>query len=508
MTGSIDWLIPELIIASPLIYLAGRIAQRLNDSYGWRVTGSIAARWMALLALIAAWALLAPGLLSLGEPGGGAIEAPMMQSLGLRFDGLSLLLALVSISLGAMVALFSQSYMSGEPSEEKFYALLVMLVGVIVGLGAARDLFNLWIWFEAMAVSSYFLVAFYRDRAAALEAGLKYLMQSTVGSSLVLMGIATVLASAGTLDLAAIRTTQASVGALRLAGVFLVIGFGVKASLVPLHTWLPDAHSQAPSGISAMLSGIVIEAGLIAMLRSVGPLSGSAFPWSKLLLGFAVLNMLLGNFLALRQRQVKRLLAYSSIAQLGYMLLGLGIGLDTGDAAGVQGGLFHLINHGLMKGLAFLAAGGLLYCLHLALGDHGPLTIDDLSGGARRYPVASFSLSIALLGLAGLPPMAGFMSKWQIFIAGMRASSLTLHWLIIFAALNSVFSLAYYTPMINALYKRQPSALVASGRRMPLGMEIPIAALAIAILVLGVWPGLATNMTQAAGRAVMASFGL
>jgi formate hydrogenlyase subunit 3/multisubunit Na+/H+ antiporter MnhD subunit len=249
--------------------------------------------------------------------------------------------------------------------EEKYYAMLLAMMGVMIGLGCAGDLFNLWVWFEAMAVSSYLLVAFYREQSASLEAGMKYLVQSALGSVLVLLGIALVLAQTGTLNLDKIRlATQVGSPAMLAAGALFVIGFGVKIAMVPMHTWLPDAHSQAPSGISAMLSGVVIEAGLVALLRSLMPLAGVTPSWGILLMGFGALNMLYGNLLALRQEQVKRLLAFSSLSHVGYMLLGLGIALHVGQAAGAQGAFFHLFNHGLMKGLAFLAAGALLYVLH------------------------------------------------------------------------------------------------------------------------------------------------
>ena len=204
--------------------------------------------------------------------------------------------------------------------------MLVALVGVMIGLGCATDLFNLWVWFEAMAISSYLLVAFYRDQPASLEAGVKYLVQSAVGSVLVLLGIALVLALTGTTNLAEIRVAAGRVEGLPLlaAGALFMIGFGVKAALVPMHTWLPDAHSQAPSGISAMLSGVVIEAGLIALLRAVASLSGVTLSWGVLLMAFGALNMLAGNLLALRQKQVKRMLAFSSLSHMGYMLLGSG----------------------------------------------------------------------------------------------------------------------------------------------------------------------------------------
>ena len=184
--------------------------------------------------------------------------------------------------------------------------------------------------------------------------------------------------------------------------------------------------------------------------------------------------------MALQQKQVKRLLAYSSVAHVGYMLLGLGITFYSGNAAGAQGSLFHLFNHALMKGLAFLSAGALLYTLHIRAGDHEPLMLADLAGAARRYPLVALGLSIAVLALGGLPPLAGFMSKWQIFVAGFQTGNLWIELAVIFAALNSVLSLAYYAPLVNAMYRLEPSARVRQGKRLPLVMSFPL-------VVLG-WP--------------------
>lgn len=294
---------------------------------------------------------------------------------------------------------------------------------------------------------------------------------------------------------------------LLAAGALFTIGFGVKIALVPLHTWLPDAHSQAPSAISAMLSGVVIETGLIALLRALAALAGIAVSWGVLLMGFGALNMLVGNLLALRQTQVKRLLAYSSISQVGYMLLGLGIGIYAGQSAGVQGGLFHLLNHGLMKGLAFLAAGALLYALYTAVGQHGTLTIYDLSGAAHRYPLEALALSLAVLALAGLPPLAGFMSKWQILAAGFATHDLLIAGLVVFAALNSVLSLAYYAPLVNAVYRQQPSAAVQRGRPLPIAMKAPLILLGLAVVAIGLWPALLNWLTEPAAAAVLSALG-
>ncbi len=489
------WMILLPLAATPAVYLAGRATKPRG----------VIARRAALPVLLATWVAFGLAVSDFDAHGAATYT---LGTLALRCDGLSLLLAALTLALGTLVLIYSGPYLRGEPGQEKYYASLLALLGVMMGLGCAGDLFNLWVWFEAMAVASFLLVMFYHEQAHALEAGLKYLAQSAVGSSLVLLGIALVLAQTGTLDLEAIHTAALPSATLLAAGALFVIGFGVKVALVPLHTWLPDAHSQAPSGISAMLSGVVIEAGLVALLRALAALAGVTTAWGELLMIFGALNMAAGNLLALRQTQVKRLLAYSSLSHIGYMLVGLGIALHVHDATGAEGGLFHLLNHGLMKGLAFLAVGALMYALHLTSGhDHRPLTIADLSGAATRYPLVALALSVAVLGLGGLPPLAGFMSKWQIFVAGFRTRDGWIEALVIFAALNSVLSLAYYAPLVNTIYRRQPSAGVQSGRALPLAMTAPLIALGLAVIVVGVWPGTLRWLAEPAGRALLAAFG-
>lgn len=189
------------------------------------------------------------------------------------------------------------------------------------------------------------------------------------------------------------------------------------------------------------------------------------------------------------------------------MLLGIGITIETGQAAGAQGGLFHLFNHGLMKGLAFLAAGSILYAIYISRGDHRPLTVADLAGAAQRYPLASFTLSVAVLGLGGLPPLAGFMSKWQIFVAGFETNNSLIQGLVIFAALNSVLSLAYYAPLVNAAYRLKPSDAVQSGKPLGWSMRAPLILLALAIVLLGTYPSLLNWLTEPASRALFSAMG-
>jgi proton-translocating NADH-quinone oxidoreductase chain N len=490
------WMIVLPLVASPVIYLAGRL---LKENGAW------AARWLALIALLLTWIPFAKAAFVLDDEG---TTVYTLKAVTLQMDYLGLLLAALSLGLGTLVVLYSGPYMADDEGQEKYYACLVAMVGVMMGLGCANDLFNLWIWFETMAVSSFLLVAFYHEQASSIEAGVKYLVQSAVGSVFVLLGISLVLAETGTLNLQEISLAADNTEMMLAAGALFVIGFGVKVAMVPMHTWLPDAHSQAPSGISAMLSGVVIEAGLLALLRVLAALADVSASWGEILMGFGALNMLLGNLMALRQSQVKRLLAYSSLSHVGYMLLGLGIAFYAKENGGAQGSMFHMLTHGMMKGLAFLAAGTLLYTLHIAVGDHGPLTVSDLNGASKKYPLAALGLSLAVLGLGGLPPLAGFMSKWQIFTAGFATHNRWIEALVVFAALNSVLSLGYYAPLVNALYRQKPSAAVELGKPMPVLMTVPVVVLSVAVIAVGLWPHLLNWLSGPAGDALLTAIRL
>ncbi|MBI5298620.1 MAG: NADH dehydrogenase [Chloroflexi bacterium] len=493
------------LVSSPVVYLFGRLTSRAEvlNRQGWIV------RALALLAVTATWWPFVN--LWLEFQAGGKRLFTNVESIWIQLDGLTFLLAAMVLTLGTLAILFSGRYMAGEIGEEKYYAMLLAMIGLMIGLGCANDLFNLWVWFEAMAVSSYLLVAFYREQPGSLEAGMKYVVQSAVGSVLALLGVALVLAQTGTLDMDQI---QLMVGTMKLnhlgllaAGALFFIGFGVKVAMVPLHTWLPDAHSQAPSGISAMLSGVVIEAGLVAMLRALSTLTGFALSWGWLLLGFGALNMLYGNLLALQQVQVKRMLAFSSLSHIGYILMGLGIALVSGQAAGAQGASFHLFTHMLMKGLAFLAVGAAMYALFHEQGIHRPLVAHDLNGISTRYPWVALSLSIALLALGGLPPLAGFMSKWQIFVAGFQSGNGWLMGFVVFAALNSVLSLAYYAPLVNRMYRCVSATSVKKGSAaISWTLQLPLLLLALAVVVLGLFPSLMNWLTEPAGAALMSIF--
>jgi len=490
------------LLASPVIYLVGRINVKLTRDH----TAEWPARGLAAVALLAT--LVPLYYTAQAFKAQGQYEMHFHQ-IALRMDSVSLLMSTTIVVLGLLVTVFSSNYMSGEENEEKFYALLVALVGALIGMTCAVDLFNLWVWFEAMSITSVMLVAFYKNQAGALEASIKYLVQSAVGSVFILFGIALVYAFAGGLNFDTIQAnlTQSS-PLLLLAAALFIIGFGVKAAFVPLHTWLPDAHSQAPSGISAMLSGVVVEVALLALLRTLSSISLVSLTTGTILLVFGALNILVGNLMALRQTQVKRLLAYSSVAHVGYIVLGFGFTLTYGGINGAQGAFFHIINHAAMKGLAFLSVGALMYVLLIANHNHRALEVDDLNGVSTRYPLLAFTLSLAVLALGGMPPLAGFMSKWQIFVAGAQTGDPAMIALVVFAGLNSVLSLGYYAPLVNRMYRREAGEIVATGKPVPFRIALVLVVLCIPVVVFGFWPSLANPLTEPAARAVLAAFGL
>lgn len=481
------WLIGLPLVGTPLIYLWGRAGRRL-------VGASSGARAMSVGVLGLLWLIFFLTTQETASASTSGALAPLV-------DSVSVLMSMVVLLVGTAALLCSLWFMRDEPGEEYFFACLMSMMGAMIGLSMASDLFVLWIWFELLGISSYFLVAFYRGNA--LAAGMRYLVQSAVGSLLILLGIALIFAQTGTLAFDLLSSGITDVPMVLSAGVLLLVGFGVKVAIVPLHTWLADAHSQAPAGVSAVLSGVVLAAALAALLRALAPLLSSSDTWPVVLMTLGVVNMVVGNLLALRQVEIKRMLAYSSISHMGYMLLGFGISFSAGTADGAQGAFFHLLNHGLMKALAFLAVGAMAY----AIGAHS-LRIDEMSGAIRRFPLVSLSLIVALLGLGGVPLLAGFMSKWQIFVAGFVSQNTWIALLVLFAAVNSVFSLAYYAPVINVLVRQQMSPALAQTHSLPLPLVLILLLLAVGIVLLGIAPDLVGELTQSAAGALMRMLGI
>jgi len=492
-----------LLGGSFLAYLVGRL---IRPSEGRVVAGRVSGVISTLVLVAVLWSLwpIAASVWHGSVPTAylGSPDWPF--AVALRADALTVFMSIVVTLLGLFVAVFSLDYMDRDRAVEKYHALLLLMIAGMVGLTAAADLFNLFVFFELMTISSYVLVAFRKEQWEPIEAGFKYIVMSVIGSLLVLLAVGFVFSYTGEIGLAAVADEMGLVprAPMLLIAALFIAGFGIKAAIVPLHTWLPDAHSAAPSGISAMLSGVVIEVGFFAMLRVLISLFGATqIPIGLVLALFAVLTMTVGNLAALAQRDLKRLLAYSSIAQVGYILLGIGLGLYYQAAvSGLSGGLFHIMTHAFMKGLAFLCAGAIIHQL-------GTRDISSMRGLGLRMPLTAASFAIAGLALAGVPPFSGFMSKFLIYKAGIEVGTWVGYTFAAIAIANSVLSLGYYLPVINVFYSRERSERVESLHEAPLWSALPIAGLALATVILGVYPQLGLEAVAPAVRTVLSVLG-
>jgi proton-translocating NADH-quinone oxidoreductase chain N len=417
----------------------------------------------------------------------------------LRMDALSVFLGLIALSLGTIVCLYSVIYMEHDKGQEYYYPLLLLMVAGIVGIGLATDFLVLYLFFELMSIPSYALVVFRRHEWMAIEAGMKYIVMGAVGSAFAFFGISLVYFQTGTLQFNDLVGMLSTTPILQAALLFLIIGFGVKAAIVPLHTWLPDAHSAAPSGISAMLSGIVIGAGFFTLLRSLLVFTGTGLAAGELLIIMALITMSVGNLMAYsqlshKQADLKRILAYSSVAQMGYILLGVGVGLAYGIRVGYEGGLFHIMTHAFMKGLAFLCAGAIIHQL-------GTRYVDEMEGIGLSMKVTGFAFALSLLALAGIPPLSGFMSEWMVFSGSIMTYGVIGLWgiaIAVIALLNALLSLGYYLPIIKTMYLPAERKGILKARDPSAVMLLAIGILAGLTIILGVWPELGLKAVKPA----------
>ncbi len=431
---------------------------------------------------------------------GQVMNAPIVVSIGgwtaplainLVVSPLGLGLAILISLVGFLVCVYGVGYIQEEP-KEKYHMLMLTLLTGATGMVLTGDIFNLFVFFEILSLSSYALTGYNRDRGGT-EAAIKYLIQGSIGSAFILIGIAFLYGMFGTLNMADIasQVSGADPTLLFVSLSLLIVGFGVEAAIFPLNAWLPDAHSSAPSSVSAVLSGIAIETGAYAVARVVY----TVFDSQGIMLVLAVLGvitLLLGEMSAFRQRDdIKRLLAYSSVGQMGLIMLAFGIGSD----AGVFAGLFQLLSHTLAKALLFLATGYLIYRV-------GSKQISYLAGLGRKMPLTGAMIAVAALSLVGVPPFAGFMSKLSIVRAALAQHSATYAGLVVLILLATVIEVGYFMKLLQIMFFNQ-----AVGdepvKELPLSALIPITILAALIIAIGVYPQMISGLLQQAASGLV-----
>ena len=393
-----------------------------------------------VLANLATVSLLVLAIVSVGQSGVyeiGKWSIPL--GINLVLDGLSSLLLLAISVVSAAAMLFSVRYMEQYTAKAKYLSLFMLMVAGMNGVVLSGDIFNLFVFLEIASIASYALVGFGCEHEE-LEASFKYMVMGSIGSIFVLFAVALVYGNTGSLNMAyiskAIQSSGLSIGLAFALGLFMA-GFGLKAALVPFHAWLPDAHPSAPAPISAMLSGVLIKAlGVYALARVVFNVFGVSIQIGWVLIVLGLVSMVAGAFLAIGQWDFKRLLAYSSISQLGYVILGLGLGgtlIARGSnlawaSLAILGGLFHLVNHAVYKSLLFLTSGSVQMST-------GTRQLKQMGGLAETMPVTRASATVASASIVGIPPFSGFWSKLILVVAAIQAGFYWVAAIIVFVSL-------------------------------------------------------------------------
>jgi len=453
-------------------------------------------------------ALLILALLRLGDQAVyriGRWTLPL--GINLVLDGLSGLMLITTAVVAAAVMVFSVRYMDRYTARAKFLSLLLLMVTGMNGVILSGDLFNLFVFLEIASIASYALVAFGCDHEE-LEAGFKYMVLGSVASMFILLGVALTYGLTGALNMAyAAQGLRLVAGTLpaTVALAFFIVGFGLKAALVPFHAWLPDAHPAAPAPISAMLSGVLIKVlGVYAMTRVVFNVFGITTQTAWVLVVLGVVSMVAGGFLALGQWDIKRLMAYSSISQVGYIVMGLGLGglilAGGGSKAAASlaflGAVFHLVNHAVYKSLLFLTSGS----LEMATGTRN---MQQLGGLAGRLPWTRTSCTIGSAAIAGIPPFSGFWSKLVLVIAAVQGGYLWLGGVIVFV---SVLTLVMYLKVQRHVFLGECPAALERATEPPVSMHAAMGALAVLCVVMGLLllvPGLREAVLEPAAAAVV-----
>jgi proton-translocating NADH-quinone oxidoreductase chain N len=403
---------------------------------------------------------------------------------------LGVLFSTIIALVGLLVSVYALDYIKEGPTE-KYHMLYLLLLTGATGVVLTGDIFNLFVFFEILCISSYGLVAYLREKSG-IESAVKYLIQGAVGSSLLLIGIGLLYGLFGTLNMADIAQNIKSVSPVSVfvPMALIITGLGVEAAIFPLNAWLPDAHSSAPSSISAILSGIAIEVGLYAVARIIFTIFGAQSILRFLAL-LGILSLLIGEMCAFSQNNIKRMLAYSSIGQIGLILFALAMATSYG----VTGGLFQLLSHTLAKALLFLSVGYMIYRA-------SSLEIPALEGMGKKMPLTSLAFTIGAFSLVGLPPFIGFPSKFLIVRAALAAKESVFLVLIGLALIATVIEGAYFFRVVQVIYFK-------GGRPNPGEKEAPIVALvpmfilAVLIIIIGIYPGLITNILDSAASELL-----
>jgi multicomponent Na+:H+ antiporter subunit D len=484
--------LPALQVVIPLV--AAPLSVLLHDRRA-AFLAVLAAAWAAFAIAIAIW-------LQVNETGVISYQigswAPPW-GIEYRIDRLtSFMLVLVS-GVAAVVLPYSWASIERELPRERhylFYTMFALCLAGLLGITITGDAFNIFVFLEISSLSTYVLIALGRDRRA-LVAAYQYLIMGTIGATFIVIGIGLLYLQTGTLNLVdmALRLRAISGHRAVLAALaFLTVGLSLKLALFPLHQWLPNAYAYAPSAVSAFLAATATKVAVYALLRFYFSVFGATavflrLPMAELMLVLALGGMFVASTVACFQTDLKRLFAYSSVAQIGYIVLGLSFDSITGLTATIV----HLFNHAVSKGGIFLLLGGVLASM-------GGVTLARVQGMGRVMPLTSFGIVLCGFSLIGVPGTAGFVSKWYLVLAALEKGQ---WWLVFLIVLSSLLAVVYVWRFVEAAYLRAPRAELVDAREASPTLLIPALLMVGATLYFGIDTSLTVGAASQAAAALL-----
>jgi len=397
-------------------------------------------------------------------------------------DAMSIYMAIIFTIVGAVTFLYSIFYINlSERPSERYYSVMLIIIGCIIGVAFSGDLLTLFIFWEASAAGSSFLMLYHKTPKS-LHATLKYLVMIIIASAFIVYGLSIVYGITGTLNFWAVKQALIALEdkhLLVIAFIFIAAGYAIEAAVVPFHMWLPDAYTAAPASSSAFLSALIDQGSYYVLLRVLIYIltPPTVLEWTVMLAVFSALTMIVGNLLALAQNNVKRLIANVCIADVGYNL----VAITSVTPLGIMGNLYFFLIGGITTALSFMAVG--------ILNHMGFETLDDFSGVGRKMPFTSLALLLGAFSFAGVPPLAGFLAKFMVFTAAIEAN---LSWLAVVGVLTSVIQAAYLLRLISYMYAKTPQE--EAKIKEPKKLLVPIFILVTTIIVLGVYPTIILNL--------------
>ena len=461
---------------SVLTYILGKISSRMRDVFAVLIS----------LALVLMVAFLY----------GKSTKTTVMfnflsESLVLRLNMLSWLFAITIAGIGALSIIFSLSYIKGREKIDFYYFAMLLVNASMLGIVLSGDLISFYIFWEFMSWSTFLLISY--KRGPALDAGMKYMIMSILGSGAMLIGMLSLYASYETLILSelAVQVSTASSGYILFILIMFCIAFGIKNAILPFHPWLPPAHSEAPSPFSAVLSGVLIKMGTYGFVLFLYILIGlkifsGLVGFQYILLVLGAVTIIVPSFIALLQDDAKRLLAWSTAGQAGYIIIGIAIGTNLG----IAGGLFHFLNHAIFKALLFLVVGAVEYRTG------GIRDLNSLGGLVKRMPVTFMAVLVGSCGLIGIPLTNGFVSKWLIY----KSLILKGDPILAFVALVGTWGAVLYCyKLIHNMFLGQLPKEYEKTEKAPWSMRLPMIVLSCAVLLFGIVPGIPLNVINSIG---------